>query len=1061
MKRFTALHLSDLHLTKESGHDQQVVLKALFADIEHFVRPRGKIDAIFFTGDLIARGKYETDTYEYVKTEFVDPLLKASGVSNNRLFITPGNHDVDLSKADLLLESIYSSFKTHTEMNALIDSIDARLYYWSHLSSFNGFLAYIEQPAPSLENTLFRSYLFEVNGIKVGIACVNSAWRASGKAGQHDYGKLLIGERQIEVLHKSIASADLRVALIHHPLEWLTTYEKPVVQRAIYKNFDALLHGHNHSADAISLATAASSIFVSNAGCLYQTRDYFNGYSLLEVNMETAQNTWNVTVREYYEQRQVFDVSTRFASDGRNSYGVRRDALPMTLLPTPAYIEVVQEKINSKLLSYAASDVAPKNLHGIFVEPPLSHVSEKQFYSEKNNGEAMQYLSLRELALSDRAIFFMGGRESGKTTLLNYLCLKANDPTYLKNASHSIYVDVSALGKKTRATILEAAVSFCGGEYKRQEVIQLLTEGRIIACFDNLPLNQKETLKLIADFVVEFGKCKYCFAAEEGIEQSLTNDFIPIIGLNADVIYLHSFNRKQTRELVGKWFPDSPSAIQIKVDSILSSIRNLRIPKTPFLISVLLWIKERNINFKPINHSAIIDTFIDGLLEKLTESKDRSNTDSTIKRHYLTELAYAVHKSRKDRWTQHELEKFTIDYFEQKALISSTKPFLNELFNKGILLELGEEICFKFDCFRSFFLAQKIDDSEELTKYALSKEGFLKLGTEIDYCTGLHRNKIEFLKASIKIVEDYRRSLNFKIDLRLFEKIDLENSILSSDDKEVILKNLFGKKPSIQDQEEIFDTMENASPRIIPPSTGRSADQDQAISYEAIPSKAPLIDYFAALTLASMILRNSELVNDAELKHKIYRQLLNLWSEILLSVLLRVESANEHDLRDKQLQEKFPDKDVLTPKYIAKLALPNVIFLLLKESLGTNKLEVIIKDHIHLHSVQIEQLLSTFLYVDLALPGYLIELEKLLETCSKNRYVIELIFFKLLGLYQLKNISDFEGKKVEKLVGDVFILLNDQGSKRNNDTVKSRFITQLQKKEKQFPIKGSHLKPKD
>lgn len=1043
MKKFTAIHLSDLHLDVKAEHDQRIVLAALFKDIESLVNSGIKIDAVFFTGDLIAKGKYYPNTAEYVKTRFISPLLSAANITSDRLFITPGNHDIELAQADLLLDSIYSNFKRHTEVNSLIDTIETRAHYWQHLSSFNKNLKEFEGAVPKLQNDLFRSFEVSMDGFKVGIACINSAWRSSGKANDFDYGELLVGERQVEKLKVSIADSDLAIALIHHPLDWLTTYEKPVVQRAIYKNFDALLHGHNHTADALSLVTSVNSAFISNAGCLYQSRDYFNGYSILEVSMESAQNVWTVSVREYYESREIFDASLRFAPGGKAVYPIGKTSMPTALIPSTAYIENVHENLNSKLLSYSASEIAPKTLHGIFVEPPLSHLSEKHFHSEKNGDATVKYLSLHELAQSEKAIFFMGGRESGKTTLLSYLCLKANDPIYLKKATHAIYIDIATLNKKTRASILESATVFCGGEYKRSEIIHILNEGRAIVCFDNLPLDESDTLTLLASFLKEFNKCKFCFAAEESIEQMLQERFIPIIGIDSDVVYIHSFSRKQTRELVVKWFPEAPLLVQSKVDGILDSIKKLGVPQTPFLISILLWIKERNINFTPINHSSIIDVFIDGLLEKLTESKDRSNTDSTIKRHFLAELAYAVYKSKKDRWTQNELEKFTIEYFEQKALSSSTKPFLEELFRKGVLLDLGEEVCFKFDCFRSFFLAQKMGDSEDLLNYALSREGFINLSTEIDYYTGLHRNKVIFLKKAIEIVESYRDSIEFNLDPTLFEKIGVENSILSPDAKEIIQKNLFGTRPTVQEQEEIFDDIELSAPRFSASSDGRTPDMSD--DHENLHNRAPLIDYFETLRLASIILRNSELVSDAELKHQIYGKLLGKWAEVLLSIILTVDKDDE--LRERQLSEMFPGTDKMATKYLAKVMLPNIIFIMLKESLGTNKLEVVVKNHIESSSIQIERLLSTFLYTDLSLPNYLEELKKLLNNSSNNRYAIELIFFKLLDLFMFKNISSVDIKKVEELVGQVFVLLNDHGSKQANDIMKSGFITSLQKKD--------------
>jgi len=686
MKYLKAIHLSDLHLDPDHAHDQQYVLDALFKDIKKIAAEEQKIDFIFFTGDLVAKGKYSDTTTSYVKKIFIDPLLAASGVPPELLFITPGNHDVNQKKADKFLEPIYDSYTKHDEVNALLADIDSRPLFWNQLRDFNESLSEYGQAIPVLKNDLYRAYSINVRDIKVGIACINSAWRSSGKPGNHDYGNLLVGERQAEDLYKSILDAEIKIGLIHHPLEWLTPFDRPPVQRALYRNLNALLHGHNHTSDAISVATSAGQVFISNAGCLYQSRSYFNGYSVLNLEIDNAQYKWTVSVREYFEERQEFDISSRFAKDGQQIISIPKSASSNFLLPTTAYIEIVNEKLNSKLLSYAASDVAPKNLHGIFVEPPLSHLSEQQFRSGKTGGSA-HFLNLRELAFNDRAIFFLGRKELGKTTILNFLCSKANDPSYLAYATHAVYIDLSSITKKTRATLLEAAVNFSGGEYKRADITQLLSDGRIIVCFDNFPLRQTDTLKLIVEFVKEFQKCKYCFAADEGIEESLTDEFIPTIALDSQIVFIHTFNRKQTRDLVARWMPESAEVVQEKLNSILSSIRALGIPQTPFLISMLLWIKEKNINFTPVNRSAIIDTFIDGLLEKFTETKDRSNTDSKIKRHFLTDLAYGVHLSKKIRWTQNELEAFTVDYFKKKALSSSTIPFLEELFSKGILLE--------------------------------------------------------------------------------------------------------------------------------------------------------------------------------------------------------------------------------------------------------------------------------------------------------------------------------------------------------------------------------------
>jgi len=1044
MKKMKLLHLSDLHLSKAHEHDQGIVLAALFNDVRELSR-KGQIDAILFTGDLIAKGKYSTDSADYIKRIFLTPLLAAAKLPSNKLFLCPGNHDVDVAAADPMLQSVYSSFKGSADVNQLIDSVELRPYYWTQLKSYNNCLLQFGLSVPIISNDLFRSYCIQINDVKLGVACLNSAWRSSGKANDEDYGKLLISERQVELLHSSIADADLKIALVHHGLDYLAPFDKPAVQRSIYRNFDALLHGHNHSGDALGVATSLSRVFISNAGCLYQNRDYFNAYTLLDVSLENSQVNWTVSVREYFENRREFDLSLRFAPSGTTEITVSKNNLALDLLPTASYLDTVSEKTNSQLLSFSASDIAPKNLHGIFVEPRLSLTSEKKFNSEKTKGETVKYLSVRELTLSNCPVFFLGSKESGKTTLLNFICTKANDPSFLTKASHSVYIDFLNIRKLTQAALLEAAVNFCGGEYTKAEIKRLLLEGRMIVAFDNLPLDKPDALKLVAAFVIEYKECKFCFATEEGIEQSLNNDLIPKIGLDATVVFLHSFNRKQTRDLVGKWFSDSPEIVQEKVNLILSLIRKLSVPQTPFLISVLLWIQERNISFTPVNYSAIIDTFIDGLLEKLTEDKGRSNTDSTIKRHFLMELAYAVHISKKSRWQMGELEKFTVDYFEQKALASSTIPFITELFDKGILISIGDEACFKFDCIRAFFLSQKIGDSAVFAEYARTKSGFLELSAEIDFYTGLHRDRSEFLTEAVAILEKSWGAIGIDLDLRTFEAIELKQSILSEEVKDRIQKNVFGKRVSVHERELMFDDMEHANIVSNFSDEATELDDGDRASIDA-PERTPFAEYFAILRLTSMILRNSELVSDASQKRAIYARLIVLWSEVMLLLLLTVESgAGEGE----KILKMFPDVNPLMAQYMAKLTVPSVIFALVKESLGTNKLEVVIKDHLKSYRTQIEGVLSTFLYVDLALPGSMIQIEEFLKLHSANRYVSELLFFKLMSLYLFKNLSDADSNKVKALVGDMFVRLNNKGSKLVNDNIKMQFIAGLHKKDNQ------------
>ena len=102
MSGFTWLHLSDWHQGDEE-FDRQVVLEALLKDI----RERAKInpslervDFIVFSGDVAFSGK--PDQYQAAQSQLFQPVLDECDLDTSRLFIVPGNHDLDIDEFQML-----------------------------------------------------------------------------------------------------------------------------------------------------------------------------------------------------------------------------------------------------------------------------------------------------------------------------------------------------------------------------------------------------------------------------------------------------------------------------------------------------------------------------------------------------------------------------------------------------------------------------------------------------------------------------------------------------------------------------------------------------------------------------------------------------------------------------------------------------------------------------------------------------------------------------------------------------------------------------------------------
>ena len=96
-------HLSDFHFKVGQDYGRDEVLQALLRDLEMFAGKREPargtepvpLDFIVVTGDVAHSGQRE----EYdVARRFFDDVSKATGVPAERIFVVPGNHDVDRRK---------------------------------------------------------------------------------------------------------------------------------------------------------------------------------------------------------------------------------------------------------------------------------------------------------------------------------------------------------------------------------------------------------------------------------------------------------------------------------------------------------------------------------------------------------------------------------------------------------------------------------------------------------------------------------------------------------------------------------------------------------------------------------------------------------------------------------------------------------------------------------------------------------------------------------------------------------------------------------------------------
>ncbi|MBF0294670.1 MAG: SUMF1/EgtB/PvdO family nonheme iron enzyme [Magnetococcales bacterium] len=264
----TWLHVSDFHFTSGDGYERDVVLKSLVDSVRWFREHGRQPDLIFATGDIAAFGK--ADEYR-VATLFFNDLIAAAGVARERLFLVPGNHDVERGKGVGLARTLASAEESTAFFAPDCPKWQISQKQRAFVDWYNGYFSGIRSfPEHSSCGPV---EMVEIKGCRVGVLPLNSALFCSG---DDDFEKLWIGRRALDAAIGQLKElgADLRIGLIHHPLSWLSGTESANIKAKLTKSVDLLLRGHLHDADVENVAGVAGKLLHLSAGAAFQESRY-------------------------------------------------------------------------------------------------------------------------------------------------------------------------------------------------------------------------------------------------------------------------------------------------------------------------------------------------------------------------------------------------------------------------------------------------------------------------------------------------------------------------------------------------------------------------------------------------------------------------------------------------------------------------------------------------------------------------------------------------------------------------------------------------------------------
>lgn len=1021
---FTFLSLSDLHISQKNLEDIKIVLNALWEDISKI---KDNIDIIFLTGDLICNGSvgFDGENQYYLLDEyFIQPLIKYTHVKKENIFIVPGNHEVNRDKITFINKDFSDKFMKREDINSFIDNLDKYINTLDRIENYNIFkeLFYDSENNESIitNNALYTTHKLKFQNYGVGIACLNSSWLSVEE--KVDYGKLLLGERQIDKALNDLKDCELKVALMHHPVEYLKQFDQQDISSKLLYDFDIVITGHTHKQDIKKIVGALGSTLRLRNGSLFNGRAY-NGYSVIRFDTDT--NNIEVSLREYFDQRRKFDKGLSIIENGIYSTTLIKDSMLEEKKKFDAIKNIenkLVQEIDDRLLTTVSLDtVAPKEIEKIFVPP---FMAKKPEGTDDIEQQVSNKFDIEEILDSKENIMFVGKKEYGKTTLLNFICKKMlerykNERTYIP-----IIIDFEEIPNGLNS-IWKAISNFLSiynaGDI---DIRENLVQGNFLILIDDLNIKNSKNFAKLESFIKEYSNNRYMFSMNEELLQTVKVEALPKVGVEYITLYMYSFRRGQVRELIEKWFNDESKEYKEKVlNKITTSIKEISVPQNPFMISLMLFIVEKQASYNPINEASLVEKFLEIILEKLNLDEITYNSfDYNDKIDYLAFIASKTVEHNKCFFSLTELYQNTENYCTLKGFEVDYEELIKFFISKGILIKIDNKIYFRFKCFLQFFIAKymSIENNIKFKENILSEKNYLNYTEEIIFFVGLNRQDY----STMHIIEERLLKSFEKIDkiINIEDYIKIKTSPIIAkllNGEEISKKSLEKLRLSNEEKDELLE-----NPVKDPKNNYILKKQDNWNFKES---------FIENLELYSKIVKNSGLIDIPERRKAVdicinkYCKLLGLLYKIFFEIIC--EGIDEYEDKQDGLNNNEEDKEerkqqIKEFKDIIAISMPVAMQFIILENLGSPKLKVPIEQLLSSQKTQFEKFMLVSLYSDMKLTQYWKKIDKLINEASSS-FFQQLIFTKLLIYNAMFVINDNEAEEIAKLIEKLKIKMSN------------------------------------
>lgn len=702
------LHISDLHFDGRETYDRVVILSALIASLTDLTGRAGKPDFVVVSGDIANTGKES----EYQQASiFFDALIDALALTKEQIIVVPGNHDVDRSRGVGLSRTLHDMDESDNYFNDSSEClhIASRMSAYSawYDSYFSGIRSFAKNSSISDEIVLsVRSRTVRVTPINSSAFCFDEA----------DHGKLWIGRRSLDRFSgKAEREDDLRIAVMHHPIDWLHHDDKVIVKSCLQEHFDCILTGHLHNTDIESVNGLSGECVHLAAGASYQTSKWPNTAMFVRLGQD------NLTVLPIHfviqpKARWTVDTSIYHRSgDYSGTIALSRFAKCSTHLPDrlAGDSELTRADVAETPESTFDEDLFVADGKPIYIRPRIMSRPQEQGFSD---AETAASTTIEEIVSSSDSYMIEARTEYGGSTLakrVEFEMRSTSQVPFRKDAR-----DLPNYRRKLEAKFPK----------DMQPDVSVLI-------LDHFDLDRDE--KLLRELIdSKWFRRIIVIAVNRGVAAS-NSVSADILGEKFRYFYLWGMSREDIRTAATAVFQSNDGPfISAIVSKVYGDLLSLCIPLTPANVLMYLKVLHREGEFQPLNRVDIVGKYIQESISRPSDVyKDMFNVKNRMD--VMSSFVYRLYKEEKSSFEEKYWSAFVNQHKAETLTEFDESTLLDEMIESRIFSKQGSEIFLRYSFFYSYFLGRQLFIKAALLREFIENDEYLRMGNVVDVVTGL------------------------------------------------------------------------------------------------------------------------------------------------------------------------------------------------------------------------------------------------------------------------------------------------------------------------------------